>query len=177
MFPLPFLVKEAWPLSPLGVLLQREWDSGESPDSPVPLHFTVTDAIAEPKKIGCASLISNGFDYAIPPSVFQQDESYTSSKMMHSPSIQEAVVFTAPMHPGELPIIVTHNEYANALTIWRYAYVKGGDLPFLKPKVRQEGVQEAETDPTEKILGKVAANPHVDFWWQSLLSLPVVPSL
>lgn len=130
-FYIPFIVRRAWPLSPHGVMMQRQLDATEveeakvSGEPPLPTIFAFTNPFAEPAPIGLTERISGGFN-DIPATLIDDG----SQKAMVTVPAEEQVVFVSQRTTDVAdPIVVTVDAVQKKLTVWRYALIKPKDVP------------------------------------------------
>ncbi|KZT67155.1 hypothetical protein DAEQUDRAFT_713848 [Daedalea quercina L-15889] len=137
-FHIPFIVRRAWPLSPHGVMMQRQMDPSELEEAKVsgepalPTIFAFTNPFAEPAPIGLADKILRGFDHV--PAALNDDDPY---KPMITIPAEEQVVFVS-QHTTDTAdhIAVTIDAIKKKVTIWRYAFIKPKEIPSrpLRPR-------------------------------------------
>ena len=130
-FYIPFIVRRAWPLSPHGVMMQRQLDAAEveeakvSGEPPLPTIFAFTNPFAEPAPIGLTERISGGFNN-LPATLKDED----SQKAMVTIPADEQVVFVSQRTADVAdPLVVTVDAVQKKLTVWRYALIKPKDIP------------------------------------------------
>lgn len=133
-FSLPFIVRQAWPVAPHGVMIQRALEPGEleeaelSGDDVLPTIFCVTSPFAEAGAVGLTKGISGGYSPSNPAAL--QDEDAHSLQPLKSVPPTEIVLWVARV--GDIPgleVLVTVDIEKRKLSIWRYVYVKSNDLP------------------------------------------------
>lgn len=130
-FYIPFIVRRAWPLSPHGVMMQRQLDVNEMEEAKVsgepalPTIFAFTNPFAEPAPIGLTEQILGGFNDI--PATLKDDD---SQKAMVTVPAEEQVVFVS-QRTAEVsdPIVVTVDAVQKKVTIWRYALIKPKNIP------------------------------------------------
>ena len=130
-FYIPFIVRRAWPLSPHGVMMQRQLDANEMEEAKIsgepalPTIFAFTNPFAEPAPIGLTERISGGF-YNIPATL--KDDGLQKA-MVTIPAEEQVVFVSQPTTDVGDPITVTVDAVQKKLTIWRYALIKPKDIP------------------------------------------------
>ncbi|KAF5392460.1 hypothetical protein D9757_002247 [Collybiopsis confluens] len=131
-FSLPFIVRKAWPISPLGLLIQRILEPAElieaelAGEDVLPTIFSFSNPFAEPSTVGLTSGIIGGIGG--PASLKDEDEN--STKPLKPISPHEVILWTSyssPNSPHE--IVATLNVANRRLTVWRYVYIKPKDSP------------------------------------------------
>lgn len=127
-FYLPFLVRQAWALSPHGIMLQRVLEPGEleeaavSGDEPLPTLFTMINPFAEASTVGVTENITDG----VPTALHEKDP----EKIVESIPAAEHVLWLSSPNPDPLThVIVTLNAAAKSISVWRYAYVDPKKVP------------------------------------------------
>lgn len=136
-FYLPFIVRQAWPLAPHGVILQRLPEPGEleeaavSKDELLPTIFTMVDPFAEASAVGLTPSIRDGRPTAL-------DEHDLSKPIPSIPAQEHLVWVSSNVADSVEQIAVTVNLDKNTLSVWRYTYVNPKEGPDIsqKPGVR-----------------------------------------
>ena len=134
-FSVPFIVRRAWPLYPHGVIIQRVLEPTEvqeaelTGDETLPTVFSLVSPLAEATVVDHAANIVGGF-HAVPLSLVHEDDS--SDQVVSEPlSAGEVIVWVSHQGHGEdSDLLVTVHPERRQLSVWRYAYVKLGDIPF-----------------------------------------------
>ena len=140
-FSLPFIVRKAWPLYPHGVIIQRVLEPTEvqeaelTGDDTLPTVFALTSPLAEATVVDHAANIVGGF-HSVPLSLVHDDES--SDRASSEPlSACEVILWVSHQGHGEdSDLLVTVHPERRQLSVWRYAYVKLGDVPFSQAQSR-----------------------------------------
>ncbi|KAH9830809.1 uncharacterized protein C8Q71DRAFT_716467 [Rhodofomes roseus] len=137
-FHIPFIVRRAWPLSPHGVMMQRQMDPNEleeaklSGEPALATIFAFTNPYAEPAPIGLTDKILGGFNN-IPPTLKDDDP----HKAIVTIPAEEQVVFVSQRttHTAD-QIAITVDAAKKTVTIWRYAFIKPKNIPSrpLRPR-------------------------------------------
>ncbi|KAI9455415.1 hypothetical protein F5148DRAFT_1288260 [Russula earlei] len=111
-FSLPFVVRRAWPLHPHGVIIQRVLE---------PTEATVVDHAAN---------IVGGFQ-SVPLSLVHDEDDGSDHASEPPLSAGDVIVWVSHQGHGEdSDLLVTVDPERRQLSVWRYAYVKLGDVPF-----------------------------------------------
>jgi anaphase-promoting complex subunit 1 len=133
-FSLPFIVRKAWPLYPHGVIIQRVLEPMEvqeaelTGDETLPTVFSLISPLAEATVVDHAANILGGF-HSVPLSLVHDDDS--SGHVSEPLSAGEVIIWVSHRGHGEdSDILVTVHPGRRQLSVWRYAYVKLGDMPF-----------------------------------------------
>ncbi|KAI0299010.1 hypothetical protein B0F90DRAFT_1818336 [Multifurca ochricompacta] len=133
-FSLPFIVRKAWPLHPHGVIIQRvleptEFQEAElTGDETLPTVFSLISPLAEATVVDHAANIVGGF-HSVPLSLVHDDDA--SGQISEPLSAGEVILWVSHQGHGEdSDLLVTVNPERRQLSVWRYAYVKLGDIPF-----------------------------------------------
>ncbi|KAI8994045.1 hypothetical protein BD414DRAFT_513664 [Trametes punicea] len=125
---LPFIVRQAWPVQPCGLFIQRvveSWELEENKQSgaePLTTVFTLTSPFAEPSVIGVTDGIKGGVQ-SLP---LQMKPGYADEPMSLPP--EERILWLSPEVRGHAPrdhaasFMVTLNVELNRLSIWRYVF-------------------------------------------------------
>jgi hypothetical protein len=118
---LPFIVRQAWPLCPHGVLMQREIDDKEIEEAeladelPLPSLFTLTSPMAELQALGLASKMT-----------ITAQKAWDVHSCIEQPTLpaDEMVIGVGDIRVplSSEPIIITVNVRASRLSIWHYAF-------------------------------------------------------
>lgn len=139
-FSLPFIVRKAWPLHPHGVIIQRVLEPTEvqeaelTGDDTLPTVFSLTSPLAEATVVDYAADIVGGF-HSVPLSLVHDDES--SGRASEPLSACEVILWVSHQGHGEdSDLLVTVHPERRQLSVWRYAYVKLGDVPFSRAQSR-----------------------------------------
>lgn len=134
-FSLPFIVRKAWPLHPHGVIIQRVLEPTEvqeaelTGDETLPTVFSLISPLAEATVVDHAANIIGGF-HSIPLTLVHDDD-YDSDHISEPLSAGEVIIWVSCQGHGEdSDLLVTVHPERCQLTVWRYAYVKLGDIPF-----------------------------------------------
>ena len=169
-FSLPFIVRKAWPLYPHGVIIQRVLEPMEvqeaklTGDEILPTVFSLISPLAEATVVDHAADIVGGF-HSVPLSLNHDDDSsgHTSEPF----SAGEAIIWVSHQGHGEdSDLLVTVHPERRQLSVWRYAYMKLGDIPFslAQSRFRKKRASMAAGAPDNQrqtIVGKEG------FAWQS----------
>ena len=139
-FSLPFIVRKAWPLYPHGVIIQRVLEPTEvqeaelTGDDTLPTVFSLISPLAEATVVDYAADIVGGF-HSVPLSLVHDDQS--SDQASEPLSACEVVLWVSHQGHGEdSDLLVTVHPERRQLSVWRYAYVKLGDIPFSQAQSR-----------------------------------------
>ena len=139
-FSLPFIVRKAWPLYPHGVIIQRVLEPTEvqeaelTGDDTLPTVFSLTSPLAEATVVDHAANIVGGF-HSVPLSLVHEDDS--SDQVSEPLSACEVIVWVSHQGHGEdSDLLVTVHPDRRQLSVWRYAYVRLGDIPFSQAQSR-----------------------------------------
>jgi anaphase-promoting complex subunit 1 len=134
-FSLPFIVRKAWPLYPHGVIIQRVLEPTEvqeaelTGDETLPTVFSLISPLAEATVVDHAANIIGGF-HSVPLTLVHDDD-YDSDHISEPLSAGEVIIWVSSQGHGEdSDLLVTVHPERCQLTVWRYAYVKLGDIPF-----------------------------------------------
>lgn len=134
-FSLPFIVRRAWPLRPHGVIIQRVLEPTEvqeaemTGDDTLPTVFSLISPLAEATVVDHAANIVGGF-HSVPLSLVHEDDS-SSDQVSEPLSAGEVIVWVSHQgHEEDSDLLVTVYPERRQLSVWRYAYVKLGDIPF-----------------------------------------------
>ncbi|KAH9056800.1 hypothetical protein EDB87DRAFT_1579082 [Lactarius vividus] len=134
-FSLPFIVRKAWPLYPHGVIIQRVLEPTEvqeaelTGDETLPTVFSLISPLAEATVVDHAANIIGGF-HSVPLTLVHDDD-YDSDHVSEPLSAGEVIIWVSCRGHGEdSDLLVTVHPERRQLTVWRYAYVKLGDIPF-----------------------------------------------
>ncbi|CAK5271046.1 unnamed protein product [Mycena citricolor] len=139
-FAVPFVVRQAWPLYPHGVLIQRSLEPGEIEEAAaigetaLPTIFSLTSPFAEAVAMGLTSGILNGFGEA--PTL--KDEEEHSQRPLKAVPSTDNVIWTSRRGPGgNHDLVVSVDVATRQLSIWRYVFIKPNDtpVPFGQAKV------------------------------------------
>ncbi len=140
-FSLPFIVRRAWPLYPHGVIIQRvlpptEMEEAElTGDEALPTVFSLISPLAEATVVDHAANIVGGF-HSVPLSLVHEDDE-SSDHVSEPLSAGEVILWVSHDGHGEdSDLLVTVHPERRQLSIWRYAYVKLGDIPFSRAQSR-----------------------------------------
>ncbi len=140
-FSLPFIVRRAWPLYPHGVIIQRvlaptEVEEAElTGDEALPTVFSLISPLAEATVVDHAANIIGGF-HSLPLSLVHEDDD-TTDHVSEPLSAGEVIVWVSHQGHGEdSDLLVTIHPERRQLSVWRYAYVKLGDIPFSRAQSR-----------------------------------------
>ncbi|KAI0270748.1 hypothetical protein BC834DRAFT_967470 [Gloeopeniophorella convolvens] len=140
-FSLPFIVRQAWPLYPHGVIIQRVLEPTEvqeaelTGDETLPTVFSLISPLAEATVVDHAFNIIGGF-HSIPLSLAHDDE-HTFGQVPDPLSAGEVIIWVSHQGHGEdSDLLVTIYPERRQLSVWRYAYVKLGDLPYSQAHFR-----------------------------------------
>ncbi|KAG6373998.1 anaphase promoting complex subunit 1 [Boletus reticuloceps] len=177
-FSLPFLVRNAWPLHPHGVMIQRHLDPMEIDDSratgdaPLPTTFTITNPFSEPAAVGITAGIVGGFP-GRPACLSDEEENY-SRPLVVIPAVEEVVwVSRKPFAIDD--ILITFNSERQELSIWRYVYQpcrrtspSRFDLSFNLDRMALGSDGEGGAMTTAAEHGRMKAS----FWAQRLITHP-----
>jgi anaphase-promoting complex subunit 1 len=169
-FSLPFIVRKAWPLYPHGVIIQRVLEPMEvqeaklTGDEILPTVFSLISPLAEATVVDHAADIVGGF-HSVPLSLNHDDDSsgHTSEPL----SAGEVIIWVSHRGHGEdSDLLVTVHPERRQLSVWRYAYMKLGDIPFslAQSRFRKKRASMAAGAPDNQrqtIVGKEG------FAWQS----------
>jgi len=139
-FSLPFIVRRAWPLHPHGVIIQRVLEPTEvqeaelTGDETLPTVFSLISPLAEATVVDHAADIVGGF-HSVPLSLVHEDE---ASDQVSEPLLAgEVILWVSHQGHGEdSDLLVTVHPERRQLSVWRYAYVKLGDVPFSRAHSR-----------------------------------------
>jgi anaphase-promoting complex subunit 1 len=141
-FSLPFIVRRAWPLYPHGVIIQRllaptEVEEAElTGDEALPTVFSLTSPLAEATVVDHAANIVGGF-HSVPLSLVHGDDGSSDHRVSEPLSAGEVIVWVSHQGHGEdSDLLVTVHPERRRLSVWRYAYVKLGDIPFSREQSR-----------------------------------------
>jgi anaphase-promoting complex subunit 1 len=133
-FSLPFIVRKAWPLYPHGVIIQRVLEPMEvqeaelTGDETLPTVFSLIDPLAEATVVDHAANIVGGF-HSAPLSLLHDDD--PSGHVSEPLSASEVIIWVSHQgHSEDSDLLVTVHPERRQLSLWRYAYVKLGDIPF-----------------------------------------------
>lgn len=131
-FSLPFIVKQAWPLFPHGVLIQRVLDPLELEDNePLPTLYTMTNTFQEPRPVGRTEGIKGGYELKVPS--ISPDE-LDGSKPLRSIPAEDQVIWISPHLGGTADnLIATISPDRRRISIWRYVYIEAVNDPTLRP--------------------------------------------
>lgn len=151
-FYLPFIVRQAWPLAPHGVILQRLLEPGEleeaavSKDEPLPTIFAMVDPFAEASAVGFTASIKNGR-----PSVL--DDHDPSKPIASLPAQEHLAWVSSRAADGVEQIAITINAENNVLSVWRYAFLSPKDTPELphRPGVAPRGSTAHSKHPRQSL--------------------------
>ena len=139
-FSLPFIVRKAWPLYPHGVIIQRVLEPMEvqeaelTGDDTLPTVFSLISPLAEATVVDHAASIVGGF-HSVPLSLVHDDDS--SGQVSEPLSAGEVIIWVSHRGHGEdSDLLVTVHPERRRLSVWRYAYVKVGDIPFSQAQSR-----------------------------------------
>ncbi|KAJ7058266.1 hypothetical protein C8F01DRAFT_1027798 [Mycena amicta] len=131
-FSLPFIVRKAWPLYPHGVMIQRNIEREELEEAALtgepllPTIFSLTSPFAEPGTVGVTSGIVGVF---LTPPTLKDEEENTKKPVKAIPS-SEKLVWASHRAPGSInDVLVTIDTETQALSVWRYVYIKPKDTP------------------------------------------------
>src|SRR6266404_292585 len=169
-FSLPFIVRKAWPLYPHGVIIQRvlpptEMEEAElTGDEALPTVFSLISPLAEATVVDHAANIVGGF-HSVPLSLVHNDR-YDSGHISEPLSTGEAIIWVSCQGHGEdSDLLVTVHPERRQLTVWRYAYVKLGDIPFSQAhsRFRKKRASMASGAPDNQ--RQTAAN-NKEFGWR-----------
>ena len=134
-FSLPFIVRRAWPLYPHGVIIQRvlaptEVEEAElTGDGALPTVFSLISPLAEATVVDNAANIVGGF-HSVPLSLVHEDDE-SSDRASEPLSAGEVIVWVSHRGHGEdSDLLVTVHPERRRLSVWRYAFVKLGDIPI-----------------------------------------------
>ncbi|KIY45780.1 hypothetical protein FISHEDRAFT_8253, partial [Fistulina hepatica ATCC 64428] len=147
---LPFIVRQAWPLSPHGVMMQRVLEpteleeAAETGDDPLPTLFTLVGPFAEPVPVGLTDGIIGGFYPGIlstgprPPEMRLSDLSEIAARPLKGLPTTAMVVWSSFREASESDhnLFVTIDQESRELAVWRYMYVKPADIPPLSRRRR-----------------------------------------
>ncbi|KAI0087606.1 hypothetical protein BDY19DRAFT_1058080 [Irpex rosettiformis] len=121
-FHLPFIVRNAWALSPHGIMLQRFLDSNEleeaksSGDEPLPTLFTMINPFSEAAMVGLGYAIKGG----LPVALEDVEPEKTSSSI---PAQEEVLWVSSRSSEPTDQLFVTLDKTAQTVTLWRYIFV------------------------------------------------------
>ena len=153
-FYLPFIVRQAWAMSPHGIMMQRVLEPNEleeaqaSGDELLPTLFTMVNPFAEASTVGVTSQIKDG-----KPVTLQDKDLDKSTESM---SAHEHVLWVSPQLGDSLSsIVVTLNSDTKSLSIWRYTYVHPNDIP--QPIPRRES--RKGTKPRQSVSSPLPPQP------------------
>lgn len=137
-FSLPFIVRQAWPLSPHGVLLERviEPPELEEPD-PLPRLYSLTNPFQEPRPVGLSENIKGGHGFSLAPAEIAAKELEGIARTIHA---EEQVVWIAPRRQDTSDsdnIFTTLDTSKRRLSFWRYVYIPPNAVPVGSPGASQ----------------------------------------
>ncbi len=128
---LPFLVRKAWPLFPVGVLVQRvlskeeEIESLSTKNEVLPTIYSLSDPLSEFRVVCTASTISGGLTPQEPASI----PSVTEPPPSILPS--DKIIWTSEGEEAHEQIFITVDIRGRFFRIWRYAHVIPEDEELL----------------------------------------------
>lgn len=129
-FYLPFLVRKAWAMAPHGIMMQRVLEPGEldeaiaSGDEPLPTLFTMVNPFAEASTVGLTQHIDRDL-----PSILVEFKVDPEKQIDTMPAHEHVLWASHPTADTVERIMVTLNNSAKTLTVWRYCYVHPRLLP------------------------------------------------
>jgi len=155
-FSMPFVIHNAWPLTPHGVLLQRSVEPLERVEADVsgepllPTVFAFTDPFVEAIPIGVAPQLLGGLDGISETIIPEPDRNvrFLSSSF--------SVVWVSHKCPAaQSELIITVDTDSHQLAIWRYAHIQPGTTRLQRRK-RTESTVEPKSSSSP---AKTAATP------------------
>ena len=125
-FPLPFIVRRAWPARPIGVFVQRTLDEEDmQEENPLPSLFSITNPYLEPRAVGLTEEIKGTDQQRL-----KEDEDGWKGPYQRV-SAHEHVIAA---HTFSFAwIIITVNVPEATVTIWRYAFTRPDNKPQSAP--------------------------------------------
>lgn len=176
-FSLPFLVREAWPLHPHGVMIQRYLDPLEMDDSratgdaPLPTTFTITNPFSEPAAVGITAGIVGGFPGR--PAGLSDEEENASRPLVVIPAVEEVVwVSRKPFAIDD--ILITLNSERQELSIWRYVYQPSRRTSFSRfdLSLNLDRMALGSDGEAEAVATASEGRTNASFWAQRLITHP-----
>ncbi|KAK0216026.1 hypothetical protein IW262DRAFT_1276839 [Armillaria fumosa] len=132
-FTVPYIVRRAWPISPFGVMIQRQVHPQElveaerSGEEVLPTIFALVNPITEVGALGVTAGIIGGPD-DVSARLIDEEEKASSHLVTVPPS--EALLWVSQRSVAtSYQVAVTVDEAKHSVSIWRYAYIKAKDAP------------------------------------------------
>lgn len=162
-FSLPFLVQNAWPLYPHGILIQRVLDRAEADEAEItgeftlPTLFTITNPFQEPQAVGLAEGIVGGFAQ-IPPKLKNNDKN--STRPLKSVPADEQVIWVSPRWSRSSDeVIATVDAERRKLSIWRYAHIYPEDITVAIGRSRARSMNRKMTSTANAAAAEMRPSP------------------
>ncbi|TDL26792.1 hypothetical protein BD410DRAFT_741006 [Rickenella mellea] len=147
-FALPFIVRQAWPIHPHGVIIQRVLDRAEIEEAEVtgdftlPTLFTITNPFSEPRAVGVTEGITGGFGF-VPPVL--KDKKSFNKPLKSLPADQHVLWVSNRQACASDDLMVTIDGDRRTISVWHYVYLAPKDIPVPIGRARARSLNRKRT--------------------------------